>query len=75
MKPDGTWLPPVNLGYPVNSTDDDIFFKPIGEGKIAYISKHDKKGYGGTIFSDLKSYSMIAFAHPVSSSSPGVLIQ
>jgi tetratricopeptide (TPR) repeat protein len=36
MQSDSTWASPVNLGYPVNSTDDDIFFCPVGNGEIAY---------------------------------------
>lgn len=34
--PEGGWLPPVNLGYPVNTTDDDVFFFPGGNGDSGY---------------------------------------
>ncbi len=40
------WSTPVNMGYPLNTTDDDLFFSPVGEGYIAYISKFDQDGYG-----------------------------
>ena len=40
------WTTPVNIGYPINTTDDDMFFYPIKNGKMAYISKFDKNGYG-----------------------------
>ncbi len=33
---DGVWKTPVNLGYPINSTDDDKFFEPVNNGKNAY---------------------------------------
>jgi tetratricopeptide (TPR) repeat protein len=46
LNSDGTWSQPVNLGYPINSTDDDIFFNPLKDGAIAYIAKYDPKGYG-----------------------------
>jgi hypothetical protein len=36
----------MNMGYPVNTTDDDIFFSPVNEGYIAYQSKFDDKGFG-----------------------------
>jgi outer membrane protein OmpA-like peptidoglycan-associated protein len=36
---DGNWLPPVNIGYPLNTTDDDLFFFPIDSGRIAYLSR------------------------------------
>ncbi len=29
LRPDGTWTIPENLGYPVNSTGDDINFVPV----------------------------------------------
>jgi hypothetical protein len=32
------WKTPSNLGYPVNSTDDDKFFQPVNNGKNAYYS-------------------------------------
>lgn len=32
------WKPPVNLGYPVNSTDDDKFFQPANNGQNAFYS-------------------------------------
>ncbi len=43
---DESWLPPVNIGYPVNTTDDDLFFIPVKNGKAAYYSRLDKNGYG-----------------------------
>jgi len=42
----GNWSTPVNLGYPVNTTDDDLFFTPAGDGNSGYISKFDPEGYG-----------------------------
>ncbi|MCD4768925.1 MAG: tetratricopeptide repeat protein [Bacteroidales bacterium] len=42
----GEWSVPVNMGYPVNSTDDDTFFSPVGEGYVAYVSRFDPEGYG-----------------------------
>jgi outer membrane protein OmpA-like peptidoglycan-associated protein len=43
---DNAWSEPVNLGYPANSTDDDIFFEPVQNGKYAYISKFQQGGFG-----------------------------
>ena len=40
------WSNPKNLGSPINSTDDNLFFYPIKNGKYAYVSKYDKEGYG-----------------------------
>jgi hypothetical protein len=33
-----SWKTPINLGYPVNSTDDDKFFQPIYNGLNAFYS-------------------------------------
>jgi hypothetical protein len=33
-----TWKTPTNIGYPINSTDDDKFFQPVNNGLNAYYS-------------------------------------
>jgi tetratricopeptide (TPR) repeat protein len=33
-----SWSAPVNLGYPINTTDDDVYFRPIKDGILAYSS-------------------------------------
>jgi len=38
MNDDGTWGEPENLGYPINTTGDDIFFVLSASGKHAYYS-------------------------------------
>lgn len=35
---DGTWSKPENIGYPVNTSDDDIFFAPTPDNTHAYYS-------------------------------------
>lgn len=42
----GHWQAPVNLGYPINTTDDDLFFCPVRNGAAAYASLYSKDGYG-----------------------------
>ena len=32
------WKTPTNLGYPINTTDDDKFFQPVNNGQNAYYS-------------------------------------
>lgn len=34
----GSWTTPVNVGYPINTTDDDLFFEPFNDGMNAYYS-------------------------------------
>jgi len=40
------WSTPENLGYPFNSTDNDLFFFPLKNGEIAYYSKYKSTGFG-----------------------------
>lgn len=41
-----TWSVPENLGYPINSPDDDIDFVLSANGKHAYYSAFKANGYG-----------------------------
>jgi outer membrane protein OmpA-like peptidoglycan-associated protein/tetratricopeptide (TPR) repeat protein len=43
---DGTWSKPENLGYPLNTPDDEVFFRPSESGKKAYLAakRPDTKG-------------------------------
>ncbi|MCD4709514.1 MAG: hypothetical protein K8R52_01600 [Bacteroidales bacterium] len=43
---DGTWAKPLNIGYPINTTDDDLFFQPINNGNGAYYSVYSPRGIG-----------------------------
>ncbi|MBN2274976.1 MAG: OmpA family protein [Bacteroidales bacterium] len=46
LTPSGTWSEPENLRYPINTTDDDLFYYPWHNGKIGYVSIYDKDGAG-----------------------------
>ena len=37
-KTDSTWKTPLNLGFPLNTTDDDKFFQPANKGRNGYFS-------------------------------------
>jgi len=43
----GEWSFPENLGYPVNSPDDDLFYKLTPESRYAYYSANRMGGFGG----------------------------
>jgi hypothetical protein len=42
----GQWSVPLNVGYPLNTTDDDVFFKPVNEGYEGYFAKESPGGFG-----------------------------
>ncbi|MFI5141995.1 MAG: hypothetical protein ACHQII_06530, partial [Bacteroidia bacterium] len=48
------WQKPINIGYPVNTTDDDLMFSLTGKGRDGYLSAWRKEGYG-----DLDIYKVI----------------
>jgi outer membrane protein OmpA-like peptidoglycan-associated protein/Tol biopolymer transport system component len=41
-----TWSTPENLGYPVNTPDDDVFFVVSASGKHGYYASINGNGYG-----------------------------
>jgi hypothetical protein len=61
LLPDGTWSVPLNVGYPLNSTDDDVFFKPQFQGYVGYYSKETAGGYGQQ---DLYRIEIFSDDHP-----------
>ena len=42
----GRWQAPINLGYPINGPDDDVFFVVSGSGNRAYFASSKIGGYG-----------------------------
>ncbi len=55
----GNWSEPANLGFPVNTPDDDIFISISANGKYAYIASTASDGYGD------KDIYRITFLTPV----------
>ncbi len=55
---DGKWSNPINLGYPINTTKDELHFTLTTDGKTAYISSRKVSGLGGAdIYEiDLRNY-------------------
>jgi hypothetical protein len=41
------WSKPKNLGYPINTPDDNFFFMPIGDGRSGYYSIFKESGGHG----------------------------
>ncbi|MCZ4694220.1 hypothetical protein DWB61_05060 [Ancylomarina euxinus] len=42
----GRWTKPVNVGFPINSTKEDIYYTPTPDGKRAYMASYRKGSYG-----------------------------
>jgi len=45
---EGKWTAPENLGYPVNTINDDIFFVMNPDGKTGYFSSNRDGGFGAS---------------------------
>jgi len=42
-----SWGLPMNLGYPISTTDDNLFYYPMNNGESALFARIDNEGYGG----------------------------
>jgi hypothetical protein len=47
LNPDSNkWSEPINIGYPINTTDDDVFYVTTPDGKRAYYASSRPGGFG-----------------------------
>ncbi|MEZ4937547.1 MAG: OmpA family protein [Crocinitomicaceae bacterium] len=46
LQEDGSWSKPVNMGYPINTPDDDLYFVIIGNERYGYYSSYREGGLG-----------------------------
>ncbi len=56
----GGWLPPFNIGYPLNTTDDDLFFSPLMSDKAGYQSRFPSN----SVQSEIVRYQITSFGNP-----------
>ncbi|MEI6765107.1 MAG: OmpA family protein [Bacteroidota bacterium] len=47
MQPDGSWSKPVNIGYPINTKDDETSFFASANARTGYFASNKLKGPGG----------------------------
>ncbi|GAB5418954.1 MAG: hypothetical protein Crog4KO_00650 [Crocinitomicaceae bacterium] len=43
---ENNWSPPANMGFPINSTGDDIYYTTTVDGLRGYLSSFRKNGFG-----------------------------
>lgn len=53
---DGSWKNPENMGVPINTVDDDLYFSVGDREQTAYYSSFKNEGYGG---SDIYEVSLL----------------
>jgi len=44
LQTNGLWSKPLNMGYPINTPDNNIFFMPVSDGKSGYYSIFKESG-------------------------------
>lgn len=49
------WTSPINMGYPINSTGDDVFYTTTFDGLRGYLSSFRKNGYGDIDIYEIKN--------------------
>jgi Tol biopolymer transport system component len=47
LQSNNLWSEPKNIGYPINTPDDNFFFMPVGDGKSGYYSMYKESGGSG----------------------------
>ncbi len=84
----GNWSKPVNMGIPVNSPDDDIYFVMAADGRTGYYSSVKPSGRGATdlykmvfvkldkpLFIDTEDNLIACLEKPVSEASVGEVVE
>jgi len=61
LQEDGTWSTPINLGYPLNSKEDEYGLYVSADGEKGFISSDREGGYGQQ---DIYSFEMPKSAKP-----------
>jgi outer membrane protein OmpA-like peptidoglycan-associated protein/tetratricopeptide (TPR) repeat protein len=61
LSENGEWSYPVNIGFPLNTTDDDVFFYPVSNGTEGY---HPKFKGGERTDQDIYKYKILSIANP-----------
>ena len=64
------WSEPVNLGYPLNTADDNIYFSVTADKKHAYIAAQRDDGFG-----DLDIYKVTFNSEPGANSAKYTIVQ
>lgn len=62
---DNAWSTPINLGYPINSAGDDIYYTTTIDGLRGYLSSFRKGGYGEKDIYEIRNDYL--GNHPISS--------
>ncbi|MBN2613027.1 MAG: OmpA family protein [Bacteroidales bacterium] len=57
----GNWGNPSNAGYPLNTSDDDLFYFPVKDGNTGYHAKYSDNLFGSM---DIFRFELLSKANP-----------
>ena len=60
-KSNGMWGEPVNMGYPINGPDDDLYYRLTSDNTLALLSSKRSGGFGGLDIYYIKNDMRIPF--------------
>jgi Tol biopolymer transport system component len=66
----GKWEKSANVGYPINTTSNDLFYYPLQNGEIAYSSNIKPDGFGRDDIYRVENYSLQARNNKPASQKP-----
>lgn len=66
-----TWIKPVNIGYPINTPDDDISFITTQNGEKGYFSSVREDGFG---YQDIYMFTIPEEIQRISESEPDIVL-
>ena len=77
LKSDGTWTDPVNLGYPINTPADNVYYVLSADGKTGYYSaeRSDSKGYTDIYMVTYNKTEQSAITDKTPESQPSIVSQ
>lgn len=68
-KEGGKWLPPVNLGYPINSSGDEVYFSVSPDGNKAWVSSRRPESLGASY--DIYEIDLSQYVFPLDRKNEG----
>ncbi len=76
----GNWNEPVNIGYPLNTADDNLFFSMTGDQRHAYIAAIRPEGFGDkdiyqVTYNDTTDHPFLAFISGIVASETNAKIE
>lgn len=64
----GNWVYPINIGYPLNTTNDNLYFQPVRKSNTGYIALFGENSNLG--IKDIYHIEILPFTDPIAPENP-----